>query len=169
VAFPLHPEIPEQGLSLEELFAGRAFDVRVMSLRLRRAAEELGLPLGERTKTFNTRLAQELAKWAEGQGRGDEYHQAAFRACFVEGTNIGKPDELLDLAASIGLPRDEARRIIERRFFREAVDADWARSRDLGITGVPTFVMRDKRVVGAQPYEMLERFVKGCGTAKRRP
>ncbi len=63
-AFPLHPEIPEEGLTLEELFAGRRVDIEAMRLRLRKVAEELGLPLGNRKKTFNTRLAQELAKWA---------------------------------------------------------------------------------------------------------
>ena len=169
VAFPLHPEIPEEGLGLEELFAGRAVDMKATSLRLRRVARELGLPFGERTKTFNTRLAQELAKWAEAEGKGDEYHRAVFRAYFVEGTNIAKLDELAYLAASIGLIRDEALHVIEKRIFREEVDADWTRSHDLFINSVPTFVMDDQRVVGAQPYDVLERFVKSCGMAKRRP
>lgn len=168
MAFPLHPEIPEGGLGFEQLFAGRAIDTRAISLRLKQVARELSLPFGNRTKTFNTRLAQELAKWAEGQGKGDEYHQAVFRAYFVDGTNIAMPDELVDMAASLGLIPDEARQVIERRTFREAVDEDWTRSHDLGITGVPTFIMRDKKVVGAQPYDVLERFVVGCGKAKRR-
>ena len=141
----------QEGLDLEELFAGRAVDMRAMSLRLRRAAEELGLPLGERTRTFNTRPAQELAKWAEAEGKGNEYHRAVFRAYFVDGANIAKPDELAGLAASLGLARDAALHVIEKRVFREAVDADWTRSHDLSITGVPTFVIGDRKVVGAQP------------------
>jgi predicted DsbA family dithiol-disulfide isomerase len=44
---------------------------------------------------------------------------------------------------------------------RKAVDADWARSRALGVTGVPTFVIGRKAVVGAQPYEVLEQLVRG--------
>ena len=39
--------------------------------RLKQVAEELGLTLGKRKKTYNSRLAQELAKWAESKGRGD--------------------------------------------------------------------------------------------------
>jgi hypothetical protein len=34
-AFPLHPEIPEEGLTLEELFAGRRVDMDEMRLRLK--------------------------------------------------------------------------------------------------------------------------------------
>jgi predicted DsbA family dithiol-disulfide isomerase len=118
--------------------------------------------------TFNTRLAQELAKWAEGQGRGDEYHRALFRACFVDGTNIGKKDELLSVVTSLGLSRDEALRVIEERTYSGAVDADWKRSRELGIRGVPTFLTSVSRVVGAQPYEILERLVRESGGVKRR-
>ena len=47
------------------------------------------------------------------------------------------------------------------RKMRAAVDADWARSRALGVTGVPTFVVGRKAVVGAQPYEVLEELVRG--------
>ena len=51
--------------------------------RLKRAAEELGLPLGERKKTYNSRRAQELGKWAETAGKGDEFHDAVFCAYFM--------------------------------------------------------------------------------------
>jgi predicted DsbA family dithiol-disulfide isomerase len=169
LAFPLHPEIPGEGIAIAQLFAGRRTDdIRAMSLRLTQVAQDLGLPLGDRQMTFNTRFAQELAKWAEEQGKGDEYHRAVFKAYFVDGTNIGKPDEILDIAASLGLSRDDAQQVIETRSFRQAVDEDWGRSRALGITGVPTFIMNDRRVVGAQPYDVLERFVKSCSEAKRR-
>jgi predicted DsbA family dithiol-disulfide isomerase len=65
--------------------------------------------LGRRKKTYNSRLAQELAKWAESKGKGDSFNEAIFRAYFVDGINIGKVDELVDLAKSIGLPEEEAR------------------------------------------------------------
>ena len=64
-AFPLHPETPEEGLTLEELFAGRNIDIPSAMARLKRVAKELDLPWGERKKTYNSRLAQELGKWAD--------------------------------------------------------------------------------------------------------
>ena len=135
--------------------------------RMEQAANRIGLPMATRTMTYNSRLAQELAKWAESQGKGDQYHKAVFKAYYVEGRNIGKEDELVGLAESIGLSGVEARSILKDRKFRRAVDNDWARSRELLITGVPTFVMNNRSVVGAQPYEVLEEFIK-AGGAKRR-
>jgi predicted DsbA family dithiol-disulfide isomerase len=166
-AFPLHPETPEEGLTLKELFAGRSVDIEKMMSRLREVADELGLPLGERKKTYNSRLAQELAKWAESKGRGDEFHKAVFRAYFVDGKNIGWVDELVLLAKSVGLPEGEARQILKSRTFREAVDADWSRAHAMGITAVPTFVVDQQAVVGAQPYEVLEQFLRENHVKKR--
>jgi predicted DsbA family dithiol-disulfide isomerase len=166
-AFPLHPDTPEDGLSLEELYADRSVDIQQRKLRLKQVADELGLPLGDRKRTYNSRLAQELAKWAESKGKGDEFHKAVFRAYFVDGKNIGKVDELVALAKSIGLPEKETGSVLELRTFKEAVDSDWSRSRSLGITGVPTFVIGQQAIVGAQPYEVLEQFLKTCGAKKR--
>lgn len=158
-AFPLHPDTPEEGRTLEELFKVGSDEIKKKMLHLRQVADELGLPLGQRRKTYNSRLAQELAKWAEAEGRGDEFHDAGFRAYFVDGRNIGKIDELVAVAESVGLPGDEATTVLETRTYRQAVDADWFRSRLLGITVVPTFVINRRAVLGAQPYDVLEQFL----------
>jgi predicted DsbA family dithiol-disulfide isomerase len=159
-AFPLHPETPEQGLFLEELFAGRSFDVKAAMQRIKQVADRVGLPMAERTKTYNSRLAQELAKWAESKGMGDQYHQAVFQAYYVGIRNIGEVDELVGIAEFVGLSGKEARFVLEKRTFSRAVDADWTRSRELGIRAVPTFVMNNRSIVGAQSYEVLEEFIK---------
>jgi predicted DsbA family dithiol-disulfide isomerase len=169
LAFPLHPETPDEGLTLEELFAGHRVDIPAIQERLKRVAESLNLPLADRIKTYNSRLAQELAKWAEAEGKGDEFHHAVFKAYFAEGKNISNADELMTLAASLGLPAEEARRVIAERRFREAVDADWERSRALGITAVPTFMMGIQRIVGFQPYEALAQLVESNGARQRSP
>lgn len=166
-AFPLHPETPEEGMTLEALFAGRNYDIEASKQRLKQVAKELGLPLGDRKMTFNSRLAQELGKWAESQGKGDPFHEAVFRAYYVNGINIGKADQLVSLAKSAELPEKETRSVLEARPYKEAVDADWLRSRNLGITGVPTFVMNRRGLFGFQPYEAFEQFLKTCGVKKR--
>ena len=166
-AFPLHPETPEQGQTLEELFAGRSFDVKAAMLKIKQVVDQVGLQMAERTKTYNSRLAQELAKWAESRGKGDQYHQAVFQAYYVSGSNIGIVDVLASIAESVGLSGKVARSVLEERMYRSSVDADWIRSRELGVTAVPTFVMNRQSIVGAQPYEVLEDFIK-TGGAKRR-
>jgi predicted DsbA family dithiol-disulfide isomerase len=137
-----------------------------MMQKLQQAAHDLGLPLGERTKTYNSRLAQELAKWAEFLGKGELFHEAVFRAYFVEGINIGKADQLAKLAGLLGLPENQALDVLATRSFQEAVDADWLRSRTLGITAVPTFLVSGKKLVGAQPYDVLEQFLLKAGARK---
>lgn len=159
VHFPLHPDTPAEGRSLEELFRGRNYDMpkRQAEMRARMAAERL--PYGNRTMTFNSRLAQELAKWADEQPGGEAIHEALFRAYFVDGKNIGDKEVLSDVAKAVGLDPVRAREVIEKRSHKAAVDADWEKSRAYGITGVPTFVAGGYGVVGAQPYEALEQLV----------
>ena len=160
VHFPLHPETPAEGRGLEELFAGRGYDIPKMQAQMRARMAAEGLPYGERSMTYNSRLAQELGKWADTQPGGEAIHDALFRAYFVDGRNIGDSEVLAQIAESVGLPGDKAREVLHKRSFKAAVDADWQKSRDYGVTGVPTFVAGRQGVVGAQPYEVLERLVK---------
>jgi len=166
-AFPLHPETPEDGQTLEQLFAGQAVDWDQVLARLKTAAQEAGLPFAVRRMTYNSRLAQELAKWAESLDRGEEYHRAVFQAYFAEGKNIGKILELLELARSLGLPEAEAERVLRERTYKQAVDLDWTRSRDLGIRAVPTFVLGRQSLVGAQPYKQLAALMDSAGVRRR--
>jgi predicted DsbA family dithiol-disulfide isomerase len=167
VAFPLRTDTPEEGLSLKEIYAARGIDMDQAKKRTRQVADEIGLPLGEREKTYNSRLAQELAKWAEEKGKGDEFHKAVFRAFFVDARNIGKIDELLRIVKSIGLPEKEAKRALESGTFKKDVDTDWSRCHSLGITAVPTFVIDHQAVVGFQPYEALEQLLRTKSIKKR--
>jgi predicted DsbA family dithiol-disulfide isomerase len=160
VHFPLHPDTPAEGRSLEDLFRGRNVDRKAMHAQMKARMDTEGLPYGERTHTYNSRLAQELGKWADTQPGGETFHDAMFRAYFVDARDISKPEVLLEIAERVGLPRAAAAEVLEKRTFKAAVDRDWALSRHYGITGVPTFVAGDRGVVGAQPYEVLERLVK---------
>lgn len=135
--------------------------------RLKKVAEEERLPFGERRMTYNSRLAQELGKWAESEGIGDPFHDAVFRAYFVEGRNIGDVEELVDVARSVGLSGEEAAHVLETRGFKAAVDSDWSRARAMGVTAVPTFLLDQRYVVGAQPYQVLEQLLTVSGIKRR--
>jgi len=160
VHFPLHPETPAEGQSLDDLFRGRNVDRKAMHAQMKARMDAEGLPYGQRSMTYNSRIAQELGKWADTQPGGEAIHDALFRAYFVEARDISQPDVLLEIVKAVGLPVDAARQVIEQRTFKDAVDADWKLSREYGITGVPTFVAGRYGVVGAQPYEALEALVK---------
>jgi predicted DsbA family dithiol-disulfide isomerase len=167
VHFPLHPETPSEGRSMAEVYAGRNIDPEAMYQRMKGLMDAEGLPYGRRTHTYNSRLAQELGKWADTQPGGWAIHDALYKAYFVEARNIGDLEILIEIAASVGLPADEARAVLEERRFKDAVDADRAKSHQYGVTGVPTFVAARYGVVGAQPYEVLEQLVEKAGAPRR--
>ena len=160
VHFPLHPDTPQEGRALAALFGGHDEDRRARHEQMKARMTAEGLPYGERTMTYNSRLAQELGKWADTQPGGEAIHDALFRAYFVEARDISQPAVLLDIAEKVGLSVDGAREVLDKRTFKDAVDADWELSRRYGVTGVPTFVIGRHGVVGAQPYEVLEQLVK---------
>ena len=167
VHFPLHPETPVEGRSMAEMYAGRNVDPEAMYQRMKGLMDAEGLPYGRRTHTYNSRLAQELGKWADTRPGGAAIHDPLYKAYFVEARNIGEPDVLVEIAGSVGLPADEARAVLAERRFKDAVDADWAKSHAYGVTGVPTFVAARYGVVGAQPYEVLEQLVERAGAPRR--
>ena len=126
-------------------------------------ANECGLPFGERSKTFNSRRAQELGKWAESLGFGEEFHLAVFKAYFVDGLNISKVSILTELVEQLNLDGSEATRVLTERTFSHSIDRDWAYSRENGITAIPTFMSDGRILVGAQPYEELEKLILAAG------
>ena len=167
VHFPLHPETPAGGRSMAELYAGRNVDPEAMYQRMKALMDAEGLPYGRRTHTYNSRLAQELGKSADTQPGGEALHDTLYRAYFVDARNIGDPDVLVEIAQGVGLPAEEARQVLTERRFKDAVDADWAKSRQWGVTGVPTFVANRYGVVGAQPYEVLEQLLDKASARRR--
>ena len=167
VHFPLHPETPAEGMTLEALFAGRDYDLEASYARMKGLMDQEGLDYARRTHTYNSRLAQELGAWADTKDGGAALHDALYRAYFVEGKNIGDAEVLLGIVDAAGLPVEEARAVLSERRFRDAVDADWARSHKIGVSGVPTFAAGGYGVVGAQPYETLEKFLAEIGAGPR--
>jgi predicted DsbA family dithiol-disulfide isomerase len=155
----LHPDTPPQGRTLEDLFAGRNIDIRQKRVQLKQVARELDLPFGDREMTYNSRLAQELGKWAEQMGKGDAFHDAVFRAYFADGRNIADVNVLADITTTTGLDAKQAHDVIAARTFKEAVDADWARAYEFRVTAVPTFLMNGQTLVGAQTFKTLANFV----------
>lgn len=137
-----------------------------MIRHMKQTAESLGLPFGDRTMTYNSRLAQELGLWAEDQNRGDEFHMAAFKAYFAEGKNIADTSELITLAESVDLDKDDATNVLNSRSYQLQVDQDWDYSRQNAIHAVPTFMLNGQKLVGAQNYEALSGLVEGFGITK---
>jgi predicted DsbA family dithiol-disulfide isomerase len=147
---------------------GRNADISATMRRLKVLMDAEGLPFDEgRHMTFNSRLAQEIAKWGETKPESELLNLALYQAYFVDGRNISDVEVLMRVVEQVGLPVDEAREMLKGRVMRPAVDADWQHARSIGVTGVPTFAVGFTGVVGAQPYEQLAHFLEHEGASKR--
>lgn len=166
-AFPLHPETPEDGRSLDIVYAQYPYPKADMLEHLRRNARALNMPYCERSKVFNSRRAQELGVWADSQGVGEEFHKNVFAAYFVNHENLADLKVLLNVVSQTGLDPLEAEQILEQGSFSEVVDRDWQRADQLGIDVVPTIVIGEEKLVGAQEYRSLSRFMNANSVAKR--
>ena len=139
----------------------RGAEIVARNGRMKVNMDREGLPFNaERNMSYNSRLAQELGKWAETYGRAEEIGDALYRAYFVDVRNIGKADVLAKIAEENGLPADEATDVLLSRKYKDAVDQDWRRCAAIGVNAVPTFLAGRYLMVGAQPYEELQRLIE---------
>ena len=159
VHFPLHPETPQEGRTLLELFQSNPDDIKEKNIRMKGLMDQEELPYIDRTHTYNSRLAQEIGAWAETIQKNTSIHDNFFEAYFVKGLNIGLKEVILDVVSNSGLDINEARSVIKDRTFKKNIDEDWKKSSEYGVTGVPTFVYSGQSLVGAQPYENLVQFL----------
>ena len=109
--------------------------------------------VARRGNTFDAHRVIHLAADHQLQ---DAAVQRLMTAYFTEGQPIADRDTLVALAAEIGLDADAARATLDGDAYADAVRADEAEARTLGISGVPFFVLdRTYGVSGAQPADAL--------------
>jgi len=156
-SFELAPDTPVdfEGTPVDYLAdrkgVGRV-EARAMIDRVTSIAASVGLEYDyDRIHQTNTVLAHELIHLAKAHDVQEPMTERLLRAYFVEGRHIGRADELVDLAAEVGLDRDEAAAALEDHRYLAAVEQDVAQAAAYGIQGVPFFVFDGRYgVSGAQ-------------------
>jgi predicted DsbA family dithiol-disulfide isomerase len=118
-------------------------------------ARELGLELRCPRTQPRTRKAHEAAVYAREHGRFDEFHEALYRAHFVEGLDIGRIDVLAELGARLGLDAQDLRIALGVDRYTEQVLAEEAEALRRGVRGVPAYVVGGRLITGLQRYEDL--------------
>lgn len=109
----------------------------------------------------NTVKAHELLHHAKEQGMQDAMTERLMAAYFTEGRHVGRIDDLVDLAAEVGLDPDSTREALESERHLPAVRADQAQAQAYGIQGVPFFVIDGTYgVSGAQPPEAFAQIAR---------
>lgn len=163
--FPLHPSTPPEGMLLTDLLRG--MDLEAAHRRINQLLDELGLEHGERDRTYNTRLAQELLLWAKTQAGGDALVPQLYRAYFVHNRNLAVESVLLDAVQAAGLDVAAARGVLQQRSFSKALDTEWNRARQYQITGVPAFIAGGYQMTGFHPAPEIKQFLDFVATKAR--
>jgi predicted DsbA family dithiol-disulfide isomerase len=152
----IHPDTPPSGMPISELGYPPG-QWRQMMEHLSRMAGEENISLAEREITTNSRKALLLAEAAKEEGAEvfGTLNEKLFATFFGEGRNIGDESVLRNLAEEAGVPSDIVSRAWSDPAFEERLSMNQAVAAQLGITGVPTFLIGNRILVGAVPTETL--------------
>ena len=135
-----------------------------MQARLREFARSFGIEdMQFRDRSPNTRRALAIAEYARDQGKLEPWRQLAMDAHWRRGLDLESDADLRALAAEAGLDPDAALAASRDEEYLGRIDRKREEAEALGVTGIPTFVIGDRGVVGCQPYEVLATFVESMG------
>jgi len=158
--FELNPDMPAEGQNLREHLAEKYGSTKEQSDANRIHITTIGAELGfefcftDDIRMHNTFNVHQLLHWAEQQGRKQDLKQAFFTAHFTHLRNLSDNEVLADVAAEIGMARDEAVTVMQDQRFANDVRAAEKFWIDAGIRGVPAIVFNQRHLVtGAQGTE----------------
>jgi predicted DsbA family dithiol-disulfide isomerase len=153
--FYLYWDTPPEGLELP------AYVMRARAggseERLKNIALSYGMEFRSTDRIYNTRLAHEATEYARENGKANEFHKALFHRVYAEGQDPSQMSVLRATAEEQGLNADEMQQSVESNRYTEFVEEQVRWAQQIGVTGVPTYVINDRyAVVGAQPYEVFK-------------
>ncbi len=157
--YELNPEMPEEGMDRTRYLDGKFGPGRrkEIELKLSEAALESGVTFNwaKVTKSVNTRLAHMLVAAASTVQRGSDMTAALFKAYWQDGRDVGDLETLVGIAVEQGFDEQAARDELANDELRETVIGLENHAREVGVTGVPFFIVDGKLAVsGAQPPDV---------------
>lgn len=119
----------------------------------------------EKVQHGNTVKPHRLFQYAKTQGKGTEFMEVAKEAYFINGEWLNDDDTLLELAGKIGLDKEASVQVLQSNDYLEAMQQDVAAAQQIGVQGVPFFVIDGKYgVSGAQPVDSFKQIIKEIQT-----
>jgi predicted DsbA family dithiol-disulfide isomerase len=162
-SFQLDPSRPRHEMTSRRIMLKTKYQlsdqqVREMDARMEHLAGSEGLEyhLTDAGLTGNTLDAHQLLQLGRERGIQDAVIERLYRAYFTEQRSVFERASLVALAGEAGLDEGEAREVLERDAYVDAVAADVREARSLGVSGVPFFVL-DRRygISGAQAADVF--------------
>ena len=127
-----------------------------LSEPLRTYAIESGLVMRRSSLTPYTLYSLEATEYAQQNGQFDAFHLATYKAYWEEGKNLGDMAVIQEPALQCQLDWKELSERLESGYYRETVLAQYQEAINLGIRGVPAFLIGNQLFTGAQPYEIFK-------------
>ena len=165
--FELNPNTPPEGRNyrehIMEKYGTTADDIKENRARMTAAGAEAGFNFRftDEFRTYNTFNAHQLLHWADQQGRMHDLKQALFVAHFVDNKNVADSTVLADVAADIGLDRNEALAVIADQRFANVIREAVQHSKQQGVQSVPSVIFNGGHLVsGAQGVENYKSILK---------
>ena len=158
---PAAPRVRDTRQSYAERLAGKygttPVQAQAMIDRMVDTAAVDGLALRfDVIRPGNTFDAHRLLHLAHDRGVQDALKERFLRAYLTEGQALGEPEVLAPLAREVGLDDREVADLLAGDRHAAEVRQDEALARELGISGVPFFVLAGRLgVSGAQPVDVL--------------
>lgn len=163
--FQLDPNAPNEPTPVLDAYArkfgGPEEAARIME-RVTSAAAPEGLDFHmEIAQRANTFQAHRLIGYAERHGVQGAMKERLLQAYFIEGRHVGDLDQLADLAAEVGLDRDEVAAFLASDEGVDELRAELRDSVERGVSAVPTFVFEGRWAVpGAQDADTMLRVLE---------
>jgi predicted DsbA family dithiol-disulfide isomerase len=165
--FQIHPEWPAEGMPAEQWRPDMDSKTRqALWERIGAMGEAAGVEMKAPRTLANSLLALQAGEFAAEAGADEVFEDRVFRAYFSEGLNIGKRDVLVDLGAQVGLDRDALGDALDSGKYAMRIKNHAQAASHLGISGVPTFLIGDWPLVGAQSEDVMRRVLQ---RARERP
>ncbi|MGH8397333.1 MAG: DsbA family oxidoreductase [Gammaproteobacteria bacterium] len=171
-AFQLNPDLPPEGRDRREYLDakfGGPEAAKAIYAHIREAGKNTGIDFqfDKITRSPNTFNSHRLIGLAEAKGKGEAMVETLFRAYFLEGRDIGDDAMLAELAHGAGI-EEEMSSWLAGENERNKVLNDLHAGREMGITGVPFFILDNRYTLsGAQPVEIFEQALRAAQTKAR--
>lgn len=166
-SFQLDPSFPiGESMSTTEYLVKRkgypADQVVVMQHQLESVGSQYGINFQfDKAKSFNTGNVHRLLQWAKKENKSDELKEQLMIAYFTEGTDLNDTSEVLSIIEKTGLDSSLAKAVLSGTDFQQEVENDVAKARELGIRGVPYFLINGTQVIsGAQDDKVFVKTLK---------
>lgn len=162
-SYQLDPDLNENSgnKSVNEYLAERkgmpVAQIEQMQQRVKEMGKEAGIDFNqENALVANTFLAHKLIHFAKQNNKATEAEELLFRAHFIDGKDVANVNVLVEIAEELNLDTEQAHLILTNDSFDYEVKQDILEARNIGVSGVPFFVLNDKYAVsGAQPVDLF--------------